>query len=202
MKKLTLGFMLFALAAATMFSSCKKDDDKEDSKISNLSATLKGEKFSTSAAGFYSSKSNEAGTSKLGEIFSSEEGATTIAGTSNGKQLCITIKGTTSGSYDLDVKADNVVTNALINLLSGKTAEQSIKDAVDVTTEAMIIYRSTGETEGGSTYYFSTEAHVDFQLLAIYATGTFSATMQNQAGDKFTFSDGSFKVFGKPVTAK
>ncbi|MBO4372303.1 MAG: hypothetical protein J5826_05165 [Bacteroidales bacterium] len=197
MKKLTLGFMLFALAAATMFSSCKKDKDNDE--VHYLSATLNGEKFSTSAASFYGSKSSESGTSKLGEIFSSEEGTTTIAGTANGKQLCITLKGTQSGSYDLSVSANNVVTNALINLLSGKTAEESIKDAVDVTTEAMIIYRATGQTEGGSDYWFSTEAHVDFQILAVYSQGTFSATMQNKAGDKFTFSDGSFKLFGKPA---
>ena len=200
MKKLTLGFMLFALAAATMFSSCKKDDvDDDDSKIHNLSATLNGEKFSTSAAAFYGSKSSESGTSKLGEIFSSEEGTTTIAGTANGKQLCITLKGTTSGTYDLSVSANNVVTNALINLLSGKTAQESIKDAVDVTTEAMIIYRAVGQTEGGSDYWFSTEAHVDFQIAAIYSTGTFTATMQNKAGDKFNITDGSFKLFGKPA---
>lgn len=200
MKKFTLGLMLFALAATTMFTSCKKDkNDDDESKVHNLSATLNGEKFSTSAASFYGSKSSESGTSKLGQIFSSEEGTTTIAGTANGKQLCITIKGTTSGTYDLSVSANNVVTNALINLLSGKSAEQSIKDAVDVTTEAMIIYRATGQTEGGSDYWFSTEAHVDFQILAVYSQGSFSATMQNKAGDKFSFSDGSFKLFGKPA---
>ena len=200
MKKLTLGFMLFALAAATMFTSCKKDDDGE-SKISSLSATMRDGKFSTSAAAFYSSKSSEnTGTSKLGEIFSSEDGSTTIAGTANGKQLAITIKGTESGTYELNVSANNAVNNALINLLSGKTIEESIKGAVDVKTDAMVIYRATGETEGGSTYWFSTKASVTFNLLSIYATGNFSATMRNQGGDTFEFTDGSFKVFGKPVT--
>lgn len=49
MKKLTLGFMVFALAAATLFTtSCKDDDDEEDSKISELSASVKDGKFSTS----------------------------------------------------------------------------------------------------------------------------------------------------------
>lgn len=198
MKKLTLGFMAFALAAATLFTtSCKDDDDEEDSKISNLSASWNGGSFSTAAAGFYSSKSSsEAGTSKLANIFgSSANGSTTIAGTKDGKQLAINISGTTSGTYKLEVNTD--VNNALINLLSGKDYEDIIKDAVN--TDAMIIYRATGEAEGGSTYYFSTKASVTFNLLAIYANGDFSATMRNQAGDTFEMS-GSFKVFGKPVT--
>lgn len=205
MKKLTLGFMAFALAAATLFStSCKDDDDEEDSKISELSASVKDGKFSTSTAGFYSSKSSsEAGTSKLANIFgSSENGTTTIMGTKDGKQLAINIKGTTSGTYDLSIAKNTNVNQALIDLLSGKDYKDIIADAVDVETDAMIIYRASGESEGGATYYFSTEASVTFNLLAVYATGTFTATMRNQAGDTFTISDGSFKVFGKPVTAK
>ena len=196
--------MLFALAAATMFSSCKKDDDEEDSKISELSASVKGGKFSTSAAGFYSSKSSsDAGTSKLANIFgSSTNGSTTIMGTKDGKQLAINIKGTTSGTYDLSIAKNTNVNQALIDLLSGKDYKDIIADAVDVETDAMIIYRATGESEGGDTYYFSTEASVTFNLLAVYATGSFTATMRNQAGDVFNITDGSFKVFGKPVTAQ
>ncbi|MBQ3690844.1 MAG: hypothetical protein II937_13430 [Bacteroidales bacterium] len=203
MKKILFSLMAFALCAM-MFTSCKKDKDNDgdddSNKVSNLSATLNDGKFSTSIAGFYSSKNSEqSGTTKLNQIFSSEEGSTTIAGTSNNKQLAITIKGTTSGSYDLNVSTNNAINNALINLLSGKTIQESIKDAVDIETEAMIIYRTVGEAEGGSTYYFSTEAHVDITIALIYSTGTFSATMMNKAGDKFTITDGSFKVFGKPV---
>lgn len=200
MKKFTLGLMLFALAATTMFTSCKKDKDDDDNQISNLSATVKnGEKFSTAAAGFYSSKSSEAGTSKLGEIFSSTDGSTTIAGTANGKQLCITIKGTTSGTYNLKVSANNAVNNALIALLSGETAQEAIKGAVDVETDAMIIYRTQGEKEGSNDYWFSTEASVTFNSMVAYATGSFTAKMTNKAKDTFTISDGSFKVFGKPA---
>lgn len=202
MKKLTLGFMLFALAAATMFSSCKKDDDgDDDSKLSNLSATIKGSKFSTATAAFYSSKNaDNSGTSKLGQIFSSEEGSTTIAGTENGKQLCITIKGTAKGTYNLNVSADNAVNNTLIAILSGETVQDAIKDAVNIETDAMIIYRAVGQTEGGTDYWFSTKASVNFDnSLVAYATGSFTATLTNKAKDTFEITDGSFKVFGKPA---
>lgn len=205
MKKILFSLTALALCAM-MFTSCKKDknDDDEDSKVSELSATLKDSKFSTSAAGFYSSKSSSnTGTSVLSNIFGNAGGtSTTIMGTKDGKQLAITIKGSTSGNYKLSVAKNTSATQALIDLLSGATVKDIISDAVDVQTDAMIIYRSAGETEGGSTYYFSTEASVDVTFLAIYATGNFSATMMNKAGDKFTFSDGSFKVFGVPVTSK
>ena len=68
-----------------------------------------------------------------------------------------------------------------------------------VKTDAMIIYRSAGEAEGGSTYYFSTEASVTVNFdLVVYSTGTFTATMRNTSGDTFKITDGKFQVFGKP----
>lgn len=203
MKKLTYAFMACVLAASTLFSSCHKDDDgDEESDLSVLKATVVDGEFSTSLAAFYSSKSSEnTGTTKLGEIFSSTDGSTTIAGTANGMQLAITIKGTTAGTYKLSLNGKEAVTNTLINLLSGKSVTESIKDAVDVQTDAMIIYRKSGEVEGGSNYWFSTEATVTFDnTFVLYATGTFSANMTNKAGDTFTLSNGSYKVFGKPVT--
>ena len=61
----------------------------------------------------------------------------------------------------------------------------------------MVIYRANGETEGGSTYYFSTNAEVTFDNSFIYyATGTFKAKMRNKAGDTFEINDGNYKVFG------
>ncbi len=192
--------MALALAGAMVFSSCHKDDDDDDnSSISQLSATVNENSFKTSLAAFYSSSSS--GTTKLSQIFSSTSGATTIAGTQDGKQLAITINGTTSGTYNLSVSADNTINNTLINILSGESVTDAISDAVNVKTDAMVIYRATGETEGGNTYYFSTEATVNFNVFVAYATGTFTATMRNKAGDSFSISDGEFKVFGKPVTS-
>ena len=53
MKKLTLGFMLFALTAATMFSSCNKDDDDDDNQgMASLYATGDIEFDGTAAAKF------------------------------------------------------------------------------------------------------------------------------------------------------
>ena len=211
MKKLTLGFMAFALSVATMFSSCHKDDDDDDdnnestvsdnneNKISELSATVNDGVFKTSAAAFLSSNSaDNTGTSKLSQIFSSTSGSTTIAGTEKGKQLAITIKGTTTGTYNLSVGSNSTVNQALIDLLSGGTIQDVIKDAVNVETNAMVIYRAVGQTEGGNDYWFSTKASVTFDnSLVLYATGTFTASMMNKAKDTFEITDGKFKVFGK-----
>ena len=204
MKKLTFCLMALAMVASTMFTSCGDDDEEDNSpvKIMDLSATCGSEEFSTSAAGFYQSskKADETGTSVLSQIFTSNsngDGSTTIAGTAKGKQLAINVNGTKTGTYQLSVASDQTINNALIDLLSGKSAKEIVADAVK--TDAMIIYRSTGEAEGGATYYFSTEATVTVNFdLVLYSIGTFSARMMNKSGDTFTISNGSFKVFGKP----
>ena len=204
MKKLTFCLMALAMAASTMFTSCGDDDEEDNTpvKIMDLSATCGSEEFSTSAAGFYQSskKADETGTSVLSQIFTSNsngDGSTTIAGTAKGKQLAINVNGTKTGTYQLSVASDQTINNALIDLLSGKSAKEIVADAVK--TDAMIIYRSTGEAEGGATYYFSTEATVTVNFdLVLYSTGTVSAKMMNKSGDTFTISNGSFKVFGKP----
>ena len=207
MKKLTFCLMALAMAASTMFTSCGDDDDDDDNnnnnaleKINSLSASVKDGSFSTSAAGFYQSAGSEnTGTSALGKIFSSANNTyTTIAGTEKGKQLAISINGTTTGTYQLSVASDETVNNALIDLLSGKSAKEIVAESVK--TDAMIIYRSTGEAEGDATYYFATDASVTVNFdLVLYSTGTFTATMRNKAGDTFKITDGNFKVFGKPI---
>ena len=204
MKKISFCLMALAMAASTMFTSCGDDDEEDNTpvKIMDLSATCGSEEFSTSAAGFYQSskKADETGTSVLSQIFTSNsngDGSTTIAGTAKGKQLAINVNGTKTGTYQLSVASNQTINNALIDLLSGKSAKEIVADAVK--TDAMIIYRSTGEAEGGATYYFSTEATVNVNFdLAVYSTGTFSATMRNTAGDTFQITDGKFSVFGKP----
>ncbi|MBQ1698549.1 MAG: hypothetical protein II075_11795 [Bacteroidales bacterium] len=202
MKKITFCLMAFAVAMATMFSSCHKDgdDDDDENNIMNLSATCGSESFSTSKAGFYQSSKNSSntGTSVLDKIFtSSSDGTTTIAGAEKGKQLCINVNGTKSGTYELSVASDQTINNALIDLLSGKSAKEIVSNSVK--TDAMIIYRATGESEGGATYYFSTKATVSINFdLVLYSTGSFTATLMNKSGDTFTINDGKFKVFGKP----
>ena len=205
MKKLTFCLMALAMAASTMFTSCGDDDDDDDNtpvKIMDLSATCGSDAFSTSAAGFYqsSTKADNTGTSVLAKIFTTNangDGTTTIAGTAKGKQLAINVNGTKSGTYQLSVASDQTINNALIDLLSGKSAKEVVSNAVK--TDAMIIYRSAGEAEGGSTYYFSTEASVTVNFdLVVYSTGTFTATMRNTSGDTFKITDGKFQVFGKP----
>jgi len=200
MKKLTFCLMALAMAASTVFTSCGDDDD-DDNPVNSLAASCGSESFSTSLAGFYQSakSSDKTGTSVLSNIFTKESstGTTTIAGTEKGKQLAININGTTSGTYQLDVASDQTINNALIDLLSGKTAKEIVADAIK--TDAMIIYRSTGDKEGDATYYFSTKASVNVTFnFGVYSTGSFSATMRNKEGKTFELS-GSFNVFGWPT---
>ncbi|MCR5455416.1 MAG: hypothetical protein K6F33_10555 [Bacteroidales bacterium] len=205
MKKLTFCLMALAMAASTMFTSCGDDDDNDDSsvldKLNTLSASVNDGTFSTSAAGFYQAASDatETGTNKLKDFFGgSTSGSTTIAGTAKGKQLVINVKGTSSGTYELNLgTSDEAVANAIVSVLGGGSVSDAISSAVK--TDAMIIYRTTGDEEGSATYYMSTKASVvaNFDLL-VYSTGTFTATMVNKNKDTFIITDGTFQVFGKP----
>jgi hypothetical protein len=208
MKKISFCLMALALAASTMFTSCGDDDDDNDDKnfleqINSINASVKdGAQFSTSTAAFYQAASNmeETGTSKLSDFFSgSINGATTIIGTSNGKQVAINIKGTTTDTYELNLglNDDVAIANAIVTVLGGGSVKDAIQNAVK--TDALIIYRASGDDEKSSTYYMSSKATVtaNFDLL-VYSSGTFSATMVNPSKDTFQMT-GQFKVFGKPT---
>lgn len=217
MKKLTFGFMAFALAAATLFTSCNKDDDDDDdsSKTSILSATLsKTESFSTNKCAFYSTSSDtDASTSAfsgLTTLFNSGA-STTIAGTANGKTLSLTYLGTgiesngktyTTSVESLKVK-NSEATNIIIDLLSGKglgeIAEDKATDLINkVTYQALVTYKDVDADAGSDNFYYSTEATITVEkYLALYITGTFSATLTNKSGDKIEITNGKFKAFGK-----
>ena len=211
MKKIAFVIMAFALATATLFSSCKKDDDK-DGTWYGINATFSGkvsESFSTTAAGFKQSAS-EAGTSTsaLKSILGSADGNTIIFGTKDNNQLLITLKGTTSGTYTLNTTISGVsnttVTNAIISLLSGESITETVKDVAtdavdDIATDALIIYKANNAAEGSTGYWFSTAATVTMTTLSFYSTGSFSATMMNSSKDTFTISNGTFSVAGLPA---
>lgn len=211
MKKITLSFMLFVLAAATMFTSCKKDKDGDDNWY-GIKATFSGsvsDNFNATAAGFKQSAS-ESGTSAsaLKSILGTSDGNTIIYGTKDKNQLLITLKGTTSGTYTLNTSIKGVsnatVTNAIISLLSGEGVAETVKDvatdaADDIATDALIIYKANDATEGSNGYWFSTSATVTITTLSFYSTGSFSATMMNSNKDTFTITDGTFSVAGLPA---
>lgn len=173
--------------------------EEEPEPISQFSATVNDGKFSTKTAGFWSSKSSDnTGTRYLEKIFGTLDGATTIMGTGYGKQMSISIKGTTSGTYEQRYNVENDIFNSVVAILSGEGQEVTLTDSEKKEISALIIYRATGAVEGDNDYWFSTQANVTFDnSLNIYAQGTFVATMRNKAGDSFTITDGSFKVFGK-----
>lgn len=206
MKKLTLGFMLFALAATTMFSSCKKDDDNnEDSGMASITATGDINFSATAAARLTNTNDASATGSKfsLSNLLSDSDTKTSIFGLNKDQQgIYITVNGTTAGDYKfgLDV-SQNSVTGLLIDYLTTGSVEETLKGAIDANTGCFIIYKASSSAEAGSNdYYASTKATVTMkEPLTIgklsYLQGSYTAELQNKSGQKISIS-GTFKCPG------
>lgn len=174
---------------------------KESESLSQLSATVNNGKFTTTTCGFWASKSTDhRGTKYLENIFGTLDGATTIVGIESGKQMSISIKGTTNGTYNQNYSADNDILNSIIALLSGESVETIITESANIENEALIIYKPKESTEGDNDYWFSTQASVEYNLISTgvlgFGTGSFTATMRNKAGDTFEITDGQYKALG------
>lgn len=209
MKKLTFGFMAFALAAATLFTSCNKDDDDDDNSLKNLAsitATINGEKFSATAAANTSVSESATGSKfSLADILSDSDAKTTIYGVNSAKQfISVTFNGADKGTYALSLKAETNTTNLIIDYLTNGSLEETAKNALKLETNCMIIYKkSEAATDATSEdFYASTKAEVIVtgfnQIGSIsYLKGTFTATLKNKSGDEITITDGAFQCPGK-----
>ncbi len=207
MKKLTFGFMAFALAAATLFTSCSKDDDDDDDVkgLASITATINGEKFSATAAANTSVTESATGSKfSLAEILSDSDAKTTIYGVNSAKQfISVTFNGADKGTYALSLKAETNTTNLLIDYLTNGSLEETAKNALKVETNCMIIYKkSEAATDATSDdFYASTKAEVIVtgftQIGNInYLKGTFTATLKNKSGDEITITEGAFQCPG------
>ncbi len=206
MKKLTLGFMLFALAAATMFTSCKKDDDGDNSgSMAQITASGDISFSATAAARLTTNNDASASGSKfsLSNLLSQSDTKTSIFGLNKEQQgIYITVNGTSAGDYKfgLDVN-QNSATGLLIDYLTNGSIEETLKGAIDANTGCFIIYKASSKAEaGGDDYFASTKATVTMkEPLTVgklsYIQGSYTAELQNKSGKKLSIS-GSFKCPG------
>ncbi|MBO7596842.1 MAG: hypothetical protein J6T70_07340 [Bacteroidales bacterium] len=207
MKKLTLGFMAFALAAATLFSTSCKDDDDEEDNGSLAQITASGDiNFSATAAARLTNTNDASATGSkfsLGELLGQSDTKTSIFGLNKDKQgIYITVNGTSAGDYKfgLDVN-QNSATGLLIDYLTNGSIKETLQDAIDANTGCFIIYKASSAAEaGGDDYYASTKATVTMkEPLTVgkisYIQGSYTAELQNKSGNKLSIS-GSFKCPG------
>lgn len=195
MKKLLFSLTALALCAM-MFTSCKKDknDDDEPGLLSpQMTASLSGSSnvsFSTTQAFSYTSSGSKL-LATFSDIFSG--GTTLFLGKASNGKLGIIVKGSESGTYDTEIPNAQ---SAIIQYLTNKTLPTG-------TIEALIIYdaTSTDENSVSENYYISYDASVSITTTKIssitYTNGSFSGTLINKAGDKFTLSSGVLKnIYG------
>ncbi|MBP5502088.1 MAG: hypothetical protein J6Y24_04775 [Bacteroidales bacterium] len=203
MKKLTLGFMLFALAAATMFSSCKKDDDDDDNGLLEAKITATGDIDFTAGAFARLTSTNDASATgsnfSLAKLLSQSDTKTSIYGLNKDQQgIYITLNGTTAGEYKfgLDV-SQNSATGLLIDYLTNGSVKETLQNAIDANTGCFIIYKAAKNAEAGSNdYYASTKASVTIEQpltlgIVTYIQGSYTAELANKSGNKISIS-GSF----------
>jgi len=198
MKKLTFGFMAFALAIATVFTSCSKDDDDKLTDIAKVSATIGTESFSATAV---AKTDNDGG--KLADLLSDSDGRTNIYGVNSDKKvISIIINGTEKGEYDLSLSVENP-NSLLISYLTTGNLEETAKDAIKASANCMIVYKASEGLEAGSDdFYVSTKATVKIESIQTvgiikYVKGTFTGTLANAKGDKIEITDGKFSCPGK-----
>ena len=183
----------FAKKITAIGTELIEEPEPEPLPSSNLSATVNDGLFRSITVSCYSYSNSEiSGVTNLSTIFGTTDGLTTISGTYNNKQLIITIKGTETGTYKLDI-SNNIT---LISILCGESVTEVTDDAVSIENNAMIIYRTSYKTEGNSDYWFSTKASITIDLSqSLYATGNFTAKIRNKYGDTFEITDGKFNAF-------
>lgn len=202
MKKLTLGFMAFALAAATLFTTSCKDDDDEEEGVASISFSG----FSATAAA-KTTEMTEATGSKipLSKLLTDSQLRTTIYGLNKEKKfISVTFNGATTGSYSFGFNKPNG-TQLLIDYLTNGDLKETLSDAAENTLkrECLIIYKTSSDAESAasSDFYVSTEATVTItgynKIGSLsYVTGTFTATLQNKDKQTITISDGKFQCPG------
>ncbi|MCQ2974447.1 MAG: hypothetical protein MJ211_06500 [Bacteroidales bacterium] len=207
MKKLTLGFMAFALAATTLFStSCKDDDDDDNSnQLASIFATVGSSDFEATAVAKKSETSEATGTTiSIAKLLSESSTRTTIYGLNKAKQfMSVTFNGSTEGSYSFGVDAATSGTQLLIDYLTNGDLKSTLEDAINVDHDCFIIYKASSDANDASSsdFYVSTKATVKvngyMELGSIkYVTGTFTATLMNKDKQTIEINNGTFSCPG------
>ena len=203
MKKLTFGLMGFAalsLAVATLFTSCKKDKD-DVKELASISATIDGSSFSATAVA-----KQDNNNAKLADLLAGNGDKTTsiYGANANGQVISIVLNGNTEATYDLSLSVEGNLTTLLINYLTTGDLEETAKNAISASANAMIVYKkSEGIQDANSEdFYVATKASVVINKITNvgvikYYKGTFTATLENAKGTKLEVTDGKFSCPGK-----
>lgn len=221
MKKISFSIAAIALAAATLVSCVFDSKDKEDEEIKNdtdflyISGTRVASKEGTLPANpswkispnvvAKSSKMVDDDAEAIGfngkisEIFKDATRRTTIYGFNDSEFMSITYNGKDSKDLSYSQQIGGSVPQLLFEYMETGSLTEAMKGKFNF--EALIIYKSakSADAESGNVW-FSSECTINPSSLQVkgvsYIQGTFTARMQNKAGDTFILSPGAFSCLG------
>ena len=217
MKKISFSIAAIVLVAMTFATSCVVDKDKEDDEIKSdtdflyISGTRVESKEGTLPANpswkispnvvAVSSKTvddNVEATGfkgKISELFKDATRRTTIYGFNDSEFMSITYNGKADNEYSYTQQIGGSVPQLLFEYMETGTLTEAMKDKFNF--NALIIYKSdkNADAESGNVW-FSSECTINPSSLQVkgvsYIQGTFTAKLQNKAGDTFILSPGAF----------
>ncbi|MBR3714140.1 MAG: hypothetical protein IKM98_13230 [Bacteroidales bacterium] len=221
MKKISFSIAALAFAAMTLASSCVIDKDKEDeeiksdtdflyisgSRVASKDGTLPANsswKISPNVVAKSSKTVDDDAEAtgfkgKISEIFKDATYRTTIYGFNDSEFMSITYNGKDSKEYSYTQQIDGSVSQLLFEYMETGSLTEAMKGKFDI--EALIIYKSAKNADAESgTVWISSECTINPSSLQVkgvsYIQGTFTARMQNKAGDTFILSPGAYSCLG------
>ena len=194
------GLAALALAATTVFSSCKKDDDGNSLLDALSSLEVSSLNFKTNVVTF--KKDEDASSKKLSALFGDEK--TTIYAVDGKQFISIVFSGNGKGEYNLELKGENPNTLLITYLTTDATLDETLQQSISAETGCLITYGSLENGASSDALYVSTKANVKItstmtttkSAVGGKMTGTFTATLVNSKGDKKEV-EGKFTCMGK-----
>lgn len=192
------GLAALALAATTVFSSCKKDDDG-NSVIDLLSSfEVSSLNFKTNVV--YGDKDESSSAAKSSSLFGEKK--TTVYAVDGKQFISVVFAGDQKGTYNLELKGENPNTLLINYLTTDATLDETLQESFSAETGCLITYGSLENGASADALYVSTKASVTINSImkstkvgGSKVSGTFTATLVNSKGDKKEV-EGKFNCLG------
>lgn len=192
------GLAAFALAATTVFSSCKKDDDG-NSVIDLLSSfEVTSLNFKTNVV--YGDKDESSSAAKSSSLFGEKK--TTVYAVDGKQFISVVFAGDQKGTYNLELKGENPNTLLINYLTTDATLDETLQESFSAETGCLVTYGSLENGASADALYVSTKASVTINSImkstkvgGSKVSGTFTATLVNSKGDKKEV-EGKFNCLG------
>jgi len=191
------GLAALALAATTVFSSCKKDDDNS---VLDLFSSFEVSSLNFKTNLVYGDKDESSSGSKLASLFGDKK--TTVYAVDGKQFFSLIFNGDQKGDYNLELSVENPNTLLINYLTTDDTLDETLQNAFKADASCMVTYGSLESGASSESLYVATKAKVSVTSImkstkvgGTKVGGTFSATLVNSKGDKKEV-EGKFNCLG------